>query len=315
MENASEKSEKEIISDMYYMSLLTELTLKERFEIAKFLHPFTANTFHTRVEQSKQKDTLFFIIKGKAKASFNYGKPGFQTFEPESAINEIALYNEMYYLTELKIEEDTIGYYLYVNDFKIFKDQYHPIASKTLMTILKKICKRLIGENTNIKNLFKSSVSVDYKARNLDYTLTNPSQETQEIFAKFPLFHKFNSHETQLLMGYMQERTVSSGDILISEGEPGKSCFILVKGSIETIVPHGGYHNRVALLEAGSLFGEFSLIHPGLRSATCIANEDAVVLELSKNQFNRLLSDASAISYKFLEVVSANLIKRYVELK
>jgi len=66
----------------------------------------------------------------------------------------------------------------------------------------------------------------------------------------------------------MQTASFHPGETILSEGEPGDSAYLIVKGSVEVTVGEGASARVVGMLGAGDVFGEMSLIDPGPRSAT-----------------------------------------------
>lgn len=66
----------------------------------------------------------------------------------------------------------------------------------------------------------------------------------------------------------MQKIVFEAGDTILTEGEDGRTAFLLVSGTVEVVVGSGAKAKRVATLRAGEVFGEMSLLEPGPRSAT-----------------------------------------------
>ena len=66
----------------------------------------------------------------------------------------------------------------------------------------------------------------------------------------------------------MQTINFEPGDTILTEGEDGRTAYLLVSGSVEVLVGRGAKAKSVATLKAGEVFGEMSLLEPGPRSAT-----------------------------------------------
>jgi len=66
----------------------------------------------------------------------------------------------------------------------------------------------------------------------------------------------------------MSTVTYHAGATIISEGSIGDTAFMIRRGSVEVIVGEGKKAKTVATIEAGEVFGEMSLLEPGVRSAT-----------------------------------------------
>ncbi len=76
------------------------------------------------------------------------------------------------------------------------------------------------------------------------------------------------------------------GATVVRQGDPGDVLCIVAKGTVEV---HRD-DRVVAQLTAGDYFGEISLIDGEPRSATVVAVDDVVLLELSSSDFDALLS-------------------------
>jgi anti-anti-sigma regulatory factor len=107
--------------------------------------------------------------------------------------------------------------------------------------------------------------------------------------------------ELQTFEGLLERKEFPAGATMALEGEMGDRMWLLMRGSvsvrIETADPaHRG--RRLASLAQGTTVGEMALIECGIRTASIIANEDVVGLELCDRSYNELLRDHPAIAAK-----------------
>jgi cAMP-dependent protein kinase regulator len=98
-----------------------------------------------------------------------------------------------------------------------------------------------------------------------------------------PLFEDFSEEELVAFIQGLKLLTFEPGDVIISEGEPGQSVFILTTGRVKVFV-RGPGHGSVALgvLGEGSFFGEISTLSGRPRSATITAAAAGEILELDR---------------------------------
>jgi hypothetical protein len=98
-----------------------------------------------------------------------------------------------------------------------------------------------------------------------------------------PLFEDFSEEELVAFIKGLKLLTFEPGDVIISEGEPGQSVFILTTGRVKVFV-RGPGHGSVALavLGEGSFFGEISTLSGRPRSATITAAAACEILELDR---------------------------------
>jgi diguanylate cyclase (GGDEF)-like protein len=98
-----------------------------------------------------------------------------------------------------------------------------------------------------------------------------------------PLFSSFSRDELIEVLHSLQLRTFHPGEIVVSEGEPGDSLFVLASGEARVYVEGFDRRDRaVRTLAAGDFFGEISLLSGGVRTATVIAAAELELLELSR---------------------------------
>ena len=87
-----------------------------------------------------------------------------------------------------------------------------------------------------------------------------PTEAATGDVVKSPLFSDFSSAELLAVIGGLRLLTFSAGDIVITEGEPGTSLFVLTTGRVKVFVRNpAGRHVQVREMEEGEFFGEISL--------------------------------------------------------
>lgn len=124
---------------------------------------------------------------------------------------------------------------------------------------------------------------------------------------RFDTFAAFSPTERAQLAGVLSHRRLASGTRVCSQGEEGRSCFILLEGAVqvEREVPGLGVRQLGTLLP-GALFGQLSLIDGAPRLATCRAVGPVRVAELERDVFLRLCGEGSRFALAFqLEVARA----------
>jgi cAMP-dependent protein kinase regulator len=78
-------------------------------------------------------------------------------------------------------------------------------------------------------------------------------------------------------------RFFPAGQFLVREGEAGASMFLIVEGRVAVMrQPEGGPAKTVGHLSAGDFFGELALVTDCRRTASVMAVEPTVVLELTR---------------------------------
>lgn len=96
-----------------------------------------------------------------------------------------------------------------------------------------------------------------------------------------PLFSDLSDSELVAVMQGLNLLSFEPGEIVVSEGEPGDSLFVLASGNVRVFARnHTGRYRQIRTLEEGEFFGEVSLITGQPRSATVVAATPCEVLEL-----------------------------------
>jgi sigma-B regulation protein RsbU (phosphoserine phosphatase) len=129
------------------------------------------------------------------------------------------------------------------------------------------------------------------------------------LLAKIPLFSVLPVDELDHLQGMLLVKTLQPGEILFREGEPGEHFYILTDGKLEILL---GIDTQEELLlntlGPGEYLGEMSLIIPGgERTATARASKKAVLLAMSRDEFNELLKLYPVLSQSMVRVLSKRL--------
>jgi CRP-like cAMP-binding protein len=131
-----------------------------------------------------------------------------------------------------------------------------------------------------------------------------------QLFNSHPIFSSLNQEDlTQLLKEKTsQERKYAAGDVVVREGEVGDSLFLIGSGSVQvTRQGSGGQSIALATLSATEFFGEVAVLERRPRSATVIAKENCLLLEIAGEKFRTLLEMHPDLHAKVHAKMSARL--------
>lgn len=107
--------------------------------------------------------------------------------------------------------------------------------------------------------------------------------EERRAFVSTPLFEGFSQDELVAVIRGLKLLTFAPGDILVAEGGPGDSLFILASGSVKAFVRNAkGHYVKVNELGEGAFFGEIAVLTGKPRTATITAASPCEVLELDR---------------------------------
>ena len=97
-----------------------------------------------------------------------------------------------------------------------------------------------------------------------------------------PLFKDFSVEELVAVIAGLKLLTFERGKVILREGEPGNSLYMLTSGAVKAFVKRDGKQVPIAELEEGAFFGEGSILTGKPRTATIVATEHSELLELDR---------------------------------
>jgi CRP-like cAMP-binding protein len=112
--------------------------------------------------------------------------------------------------------------------------------------------------------------------------MASNSPDLKAFLAATPFFGGLSDAGLDLLASMLVECRFDTGATVVTEGEPGRSMFIVHSG--ELVVSKRGDSGRairLAGLAPGDFFGEMTLIEMQNRSATVVAESPTVLYELT----------------------------------
>ena len=170
---------------------------------------------------------------------------------------------------------------------------------------------RQIAEEMTLSGVMPDAPVNVRRSRLMTTVTESPSDEIvrPEMLTAFPTFRAFTLSELGTVLRAMRRWNLPQGTLLFTEGDPGGSCFIIVRGAVDVSIEVNGHHQLLAHLTPGSVFGQVSLIDGEPRSATCTIQRDAVLVELDRETAERLLDSRSAVALKLLGVLTDGLIE------
>jgi signal transduction histidine kinase len=124
---------------------------------------------------------------------------------------------------------------------------------------------------------------------------------------KSPLFEGLSDAELKQLMAMAEPVSLRAGDILIKQGEPGDSAYVLIKGNFEVEKQSGQSLIKIDMRNPGDVVGEMALLSQAPRSASIIAKTDAEALRIPQEAFEKLLLSSTTAAMAILHWVMARL--------
>ncbi len=136
--------------------------------------------------------------------------------------------------------------------------------------------------------------------------------ETIALLKKVPIFDLLDFLKLRKLVRFLHQRDYRADEIIFRENEPGESLYVIKSGRVRIFSrKDDGTERELAVLEAGSFFGEVSLVDEAPRSAFAVATEDTRLLGLFRADLLRLVDRdprlASQILFRLASVIARRL--------
>ncbi|HLE67177.1 MAG TPA: Crp/Fnr family transcriptional regulator, partial [Burkholderiales bacterium] len=130
------------------------------------------------------------------------------------------------------------------------------------------------------------------------------------VLRTVPLFAGFADEQLRTLSGVVTRRSVPRGAVVIVEGDPTDSLYIVISGRMRVLMSDAdGKEVILAILGPGEFFGEMGLIDDNPRSATVVAVEPCELIVITKRDFKGILAE----NFEMAMTVMRGLVRRLRE--
>ena len=125
--------------------------------------------------------------------------------------------------------------------------------------------------------------------------------EREEQLARVPFFDGLTAEALRLIAQASTEESHATGTKLFQYGDPGDKLFIILEGKVRISREMAGMgEEALAVLGAGEVFGEMSLLDEAPRSADARVHERCRMLVITKESFDDLLYLYKDLAYEVL---------------
>ncbi len=130
-----------------------------------------------------------------------------------------------------------------------------------------------------------------------------------KMLSAVPLFAQLPEQEIQNLATTLRLRSIPDGMVLFHEGDTGQHFYIVRAGELQVVKSLGTHDERIVnTRKPGEFVGEMSLFNlDGKRTASVRANGDSQVWEMTRQEFDALLTRQPMLAYEMVRVLSTRL--------
>lgn len=112
---------------------------------------------------------------------------------------------------------------------------------------------------------------------------------SQEQLSPIPFFSSLGREVFLEVLAGVERRVCRPGDVLVQEGSPGTSLFIIVEGEVKVMRQGLGTQPlTLAIMGEGEFFGEMALLYEGPRLSSVVATSECVLLEFSRKRMEQI---------------------------
>jgi len=134
-------------------------------------------------------------------------------------------------------------------------------------------------------------------------------ESAQAVLRRVTIFAALDADALAALARAARTVTYASGEVVVRQGQPGSSMFVIVRGAAAVILEPAG--QEVARLGEDACFGEMSLLTGALRTATVRTVDDSDLLEITAEAFRTfVLANPAAV-----EQIGSAVARRAAELE
>lgn len=111
-----------------------------------------------------------------------------------------------------------------------------------------------------------------------------------------PLLSLFPMRDFETLLSVLRVVRTRPDSVILREGDPGTSFFVLARGSVNVRAKREGSDTQLAQLQEGSIFGEMALLSAAPRTASVLSHDDCDLLEFDCAELSHATSTLRNLS-------------------
>jgi hypothetical protein len=124
----------------------------------------------------------------------------------------------------------------------------------------------------------------------VETSVSMPLAPARPAPTRIPLFSDLTAEEFVDVAIMLVRRSEKPGTVIVKEGDPGESMFIVSTGEAEATREDEGQDVKLAFFSDGDFFGEMAVLSGEPRTATVTAVKNTELLELSRADLQQICS-------------------------
>ncbi|HEX6529853.1 MAG TPA: cyclic nucleotide-binding domain-containing protein [Burkholderiales bacterium] len=258
-----------------------------------------------------------FVLKsGAAEASVllpGGEKLSVARLEAGSVFGETALIERSTCTATVSATEKLEGWFIDRDDFRSLVAQRVPAALRIQHAVTLALSEKLRALNAKVMEVAAPEDRIGNAKHASDPLASAPraksaSFDFKPFLAHLALFEGFDAAEVAEVLSVASVLELPRGQKVFCAGQPSAAVFIVVRGAVEIRAQHEKRERRMAILGPGQLLGYMSALEKGMHGSDAIVREQALLLEIPNQEFDKLYFGASPASTKLQRVIQKSLL-------
>jgi CRP/FNR family transcriptional regulator, cyclic AMP receptor protein len=131
--------------------------------------------------------------------------------------------------------------------------------------------------------------------------------DTRNLLSYIQLFEGMTPVQLDWVAQRAHRRNFEAGRNVMTIEQPGEAVYIILHGTVKIHVEQGERDVILAILGAGDLLGEMSLIDSVGRSASAVTLETSLMLWMDKSTFTYMLDNFPPVARNLVKILSARV--------
>jgi CRP-like cAMP-binding protein len=131
--------------------------------------------------------------------------------------------------------------------------------------------------------------------------------DVERALGSVPLFRQLDRATMLDLAHNADLRDFAAGEMIVTEGDPADSFFVVVAGEVEVVKEQNLPGHKLVRLGAGDSFGELSIFDGKARSASVRATADTTCLVIPRWEILHAVENSADVARKLLAYLSSRL--------
>jgi CRP-like cAMP-binding protein len=162
--------------------------------------------------------------------------------------------------------------------------------------------------------LHRAGMEIPFPSMNINVTEMNEVREERkhdeeyarrvDALSRVDVFRALDAEKIDRLARRMRLIIYGPGEIVLRQGDPGDSLYVVRAGSVAVQIGAAGARREVAVLASGQFFGEMSLMTGESRAATVVAKTDCECYIVDKEAFQEILVERPELAGTISDILA-----------